>query len=48
MRVSLGEQHTENQEPDLARLVAARGFEVVATYTEKVSTRKQRPEFRRA
>jgi len=46
-RVSTDEQVTENQEPDIERLVAARGFEVVARYAEKKSTRKQRPEFDR-
>jgi putative DNA-invertase from lambdoid prophage Rac len=46
-RVSTGEQHTENQEPDVHRLVAARGFVEVARYVESVSTRKDRPEFER-
>src|ERR1019366_7298318 len=47
LRVSTGEQHTENQAPDVRRVVAARGFVEVATYEESVSTRKRRPEFER-
>jgi putative DNA-invertase from lambdoid prophage Rac len=46
-RVSTDEQVTENQEPDIDRLVASRGFEVVARFSEKKSTRKHRPEFER-
>jgi hypothetical protein len=30
LRVSTGEQHTENQEPDICRLVTARGFDLGA------------------
>jgi putative DNA-invertase from lambdoid prophage Rac len=47
LRVSTGEQHTENQVPDVERLLAARGFVEVARYVETVSTRKHRPEFKR-
>jgi len=47
LRVSTGEQHAENQEPDVARLAAARGYVVVACYVECKSTRKLRPEFSR-
>ncbi|MGO9832593.1 MAG: recombinase family protein [Polyangiaceae bacterium] len=45
LRVSTGEQHTENQEPDVRRLLTARGFIEVAVYEESVSTRKHRPKF---
>lgn len=47
LRVSIGEQHTENQEPDVLRLVAARGLVRGARYLESISTRKHRPEFER-
>jgi DNA invertase Pin-like site-specific DNA recombinase len=47
LRVSTDAQVTENQEPDIDRLVAARGFEIVDRYVEKKSTKKQRPEFDR-
>jgi DNA invertase Pin-like site-specific DNA recombinase len=47
LRVSTGEQHTENQEPDVHQLVAARGFVEVARYVESISTRKRRPDFER-
>jgi DNA invertase Pin-like site-specific DNA recombinase len=47
LRVSTDEQVIENQEPDIERLVASRGFEIVARYAEKKSTKKQRPEFER-
>lgn len=47
LRVSMDEQVTENQEPDIDRLVDARGFDVVARYLEKKSTKKHRPEFER-
>jgi DNA invertase Pin-like site-specific DNA recombinase len=47
LRVSTDEQEIENQEPDIERLVASRGFEIVARYAEKRSTKKQRSEFDR-
>jgi DNA invertase Pin-like site-specific DNA recombinase len=42
-RVSTGEQHTENQIPECAQLANARGFEVLETVEEDISTRKRRP-----
>lgn len=45
LRVSTIEQSTENQLPDLEALAKRRGFEVVQTFSEKVSAVKTRPEF---
>jgi DNA invertase Pin-like site-specific DNA recombinase len=45
LRVSMIEQSTENQLPDLEALASRRGFNIVATYAEKVSAVKTRPEF---
>jgi len=47
LRVSTTEQSYENQRPDLEALARARGFELVATYAEKVSAVKHRPAFER-
>jgi putative DNA-invertase from lambdoid prophage Rac len=47
LRVSTGEGHTENQEPDVRRLITTRGFVEVEAYVETVSTRKRRPDFER-
>ncbi len=48
LRCSTGGQHTENQRPEVERLIAARGFELVAVYEENVSAAaKSRPEFER-
>jgi putative DNA-invertase from lambdoid prophage Rac len=47
LRVSTEGQTTENQRPDLERLAATRGWEVVAVYEEKASAAKRRPEFAR-
>jgi DNA invertase Pin-like site-specific DNA recombinase len=45
LRVSKGEQKTDNQRPDVQRLVRARKLHVVAEYEEKVSAAKARPKF---
>jgi DNA invertase Pin-like site-specific DNA recombinase len=45
LRVSKGEQKTDNQRPDLKRLVRTRGLNVVAVYEEQVSAAKARPMF---
>lgn len=47
LRVSTTEQSYENQLPDLERLAHARGFNIVATYAEKISAVKTRPAFER-
>ena len=47
VRVSTPDQHHENQIPELERLAKSRGWDVVATYAEKVSAAKTRPEFER-
>jgi DNA invertase Pin-like site-specific DNA recombinase len=48
LRCSTESQHTENQRPDVERLVAARGFQVTHTFDENVSAAaKVRPEFDR-
>lgn len=44
-RVSKGELHTDNQRPDVERVVATRGLELVAEYVEKASAAKTRPLF---
>jgi DNA invertase Pin-like site-specific DNA recombinase len=41
LRVSTAEQRYENQVPELEALVKGRGFDLVATYAEKVSAVKQ-------
>lgn len=46
-RVSTREQHLENQRPEVERLVAARGFEVVAVYEDRESAYRRRPSFDR-
>src|SRR5262245_28500122 len=45
VRVSTEEQHTENQRPDLDRIVETRGFDRVRVYEERVSAAKKRPQF---
>ncbi len=45
LRVSKGELHTENQRPDVDRIIATRDLELVAEYEEKVSAAKVRPVF---
>jgi putative DNA-invertase from lambdoid prophage Rac len=47
LRVSKGERHTENQRPDVERVIATRGLELVAQYEEKASAAKTRPVFDR-
>jgi hypothetical protein len=47
LRVSKGERHTENQRPDVERLIATRGLDVVAEYEEKASAAKTRLVFDR-
>jgi DNA invertase Pin-like site-specific DNA recombinase len=47
LRVSTEKQTVENQRPDVDRLVAARGFELVEVYEEQESAVKVRPEFDR-
>ena len=47
LRTSTGRQTTENQAPDVERLVRARGLRVVARYDETASSARERPEFRR-
>ncbi len=47
-RVSTADQHTDNQAPEVEQLARSRGWEVVGTYSEKVSAAaKVRPEFDR-
>jgi DNA invertase Pin-like site-specific DNA recombinase len=46
IRTSTERQSTENQKPDLERLVSARGYKVVAVYEEQVSAAaKVRPKY---
>lgn len=45
LRASTGKQSTENQRPDVYRLVRARGFDVVFAYDEIASSGKARPSF---
>lgn len=47
LRVSKGERHAENQRPDIERVVAMRGLELVAEYEEKASAARVRPVFDR-
>jgi DNA invertase Pin-like site-specific DNA recombinase len=48
LRVSTAEQHTDNQIPDVEQLVRSRGWEIVGTYSERVSAAaKKRPEYER-
>ncbi len=47
LRVSRGDQTNENQRPDVARIVETRRLELVASYEEKVSAAKVRPQFDR-
>lgn len=47
LRVSTDDQSTENQRPDVDRLITMRGLEVVATYEEHGSAMKHRPAFAR-
>ena len=42
LRVSKGERHTENQRPDIERVIAMRGPELVAEYEEKASAARVR------
>jgi DNA invertase Pin-like site-specific DNA recombinase len=46
LRVSTGEQNTENQRPEVEALATARG-DIVAEYVETGSAAKKRPEFER-
>jgi len=45
--VSKGERHTANQRPDVERVIATRGLNVVAEYEEKASAAKTRLVFDR-
>ena len=47
LRVSKGERHTDNQRPDIERVVSMRGLELVAQYEEKASAARVRPVFDR-
>ena len=47
LRVSTAQQTVENQRPDVDRLVAARGYSVVACFEEQASASGKRPEFER-
>jgi DNA invertase Pin-like site-specific DNA recombinase len=47
LRVSKGERHTENQRPDVERVISTRGLELVTEYEEKASAVKARPVFER-
>ncbi len=47
LRVSKGERHTENQRPDVERVIATRRLTLVAEYEEKASAAKVRPVFDR-
>lgn len=47
LRVSKGERHTENQRPDVDRVISTRGLELIAEYEEKESAAKTRPVFDR-
>lgn len=47
LRVSKGERHTENQRPDVDRVIATRRLELVAEYKEKASAAKERAVFDR-
>lgn len=47
LRHSLDREKTENQRPDVEQLVRARGYEIVASFEEGVSSVKKRPEYER-
>lgn len=47
LRVSTSDQHTENQRPEVERVVATRKLDLVHVYEESVSAAKRRPEFDR-
>ena len=47
LRVSKGEQHTENQRPDVDQIVERRRLELVGVYQDSISAAKRRPEFDR-
>jgi DNA invertase Pin-like site-specific DNA recombinase len=47
LRVSTGEQTTENQRPVLEQMARQRGFRIVAVFDETMSAAKERPEFDR-
>jgi DNA invertase Pin-like site-specific DNA recombinase len=47
LRVSKGERHTDNQRPDIERVVSMRGLELVAEHEEKASAARVRPVFDR-
>lgn len=47
LRVSKGESHTENQRPDVERVITVRGLKLVTEYKEKASAAKVRPVFDR-
>lgn len=47
LRVSTGEQHAENQRPEVEQLATARGVDVVLREEEAASTRYKRPAFDR-
>jgi hypothetical protein len=40
LRVSKGDRHTENQRPDVQRMIATRPLELVSDYEEKASAAK--------
>ena len=45
LRVSKGEQETDNQRPDVKRMARSRGLRVVAEYVEKISAVRARTKF---
>jgi putative DNA-invertase from lambdoid prophage Rac len=47
LRVSTGEQHTENQRPELEQLALARRLDVVLVEEEQATTRRRRPALER-
>ncbi len=47
LRVSKGEQHTENQRPAVDQIVERRRLELVDVYQDSISAAKRRPEFDR-
>ncbi len=47
LRVSTGDQHAENQRPEVEALARARGISIVLEGEENVSTRKARPAWER-
>ena len=45
LRVSKGERHTDNQRPDVERVIATRGLALVDEYIENASAARTRPVF---